>query len=248
MYVREALGTLVGWLTAPAFGAVAVARHARVFHPEGVVVAGRVEPITVDSPEDTVAERLRGWALVRFSTALWRRGKEWPDALGCAIRFRYRPLESAEPDPGDQDLLLATVRTPLATPLGAAGTDAHDFLSNVYFGTASFDVPGLGRAKWRAVPDQASVHGTNRTERLLDGVAQGDAELRLEVRRRFKMRWIPVARVHLERVVEIDQDQLRFSPFRSGRGILPRGFVHALRRGAYRVSQVAGHPGSRAAA
>jgi hypothetical protein len=247
MYAREALGTLVGWLAAPAFGAVARARQARVFHPDGIVIAGRVEPFDVDPPEATVAERLRGWALVRFSTAVWRNGKEWPDALGCAIRFRYRPLPSAEADPGDQDLLLATIRTPPATPLGWVGTNPHDFLTNTYFGTASFDVPGIGRAKWRAVPDRGTtVRGSSRAERLVDAVSRGDADLRLEVRGRLQMRWTPVARVVLERVVDVDQDQLRFSPFRIGRGILPRGFVHALRRGAYRASQGTGHPGTTA--
>jgi hypothetical protein len=50
-----------------------------------------------------------------------------------------------------------------------------------------------------------------------------------------------VARIHLLEAVDVDQDLLRFSPFRAGRGIVPRGFVHALRRGAYTASRAMGH-------
>ncbi len=35
----------------------------------------------------------------------------------------------------------------------------------------------------------------------------------------------------------VDDEALRFRPFRTGRGLKPRGFVHALRRGVYKVSQ-----------
>ncbi len=242
--LRERVGWALGWLSAPAFAAVALARHARVFHPEGVVLAGRVEPIARGGAFGTVAERLTGPALVRFSTALWRRGKEWPDALGCAIRFRAKDEPSSEPDDGDQDLLLATIRTPLATPLGPVGTHVHDFLANRYFGTAPFDVRGIGRGKWRVVAERAlepTVKDTReRGRRLAGDVARGDAALRLELRRTWRRRYVPVVRIRLLSVVPVDQERLRFSPFRAGRGIAPRGFVHALRRGAYAASDLFG--------
>ena len=245
--LRERMGSALGWLSAPAFAAVALARRARVFHPEGIVLTGRVEPIAIDGPLGAVAERLAGPALVRFSTALWRRGKEWPDALGCAIRFRSSDEPSTQPDPGDQDLLLATIRTPIATPLGPVGTHVHDFLANRYFGTAPFDVLGVGRAKWRLVgegegePVPSPNELGDRGRRLAESVARGSATLRLELRRTWRPRYEPVARVSLESVAVVDQDRLRFSPFLAGRGIEPRGFVHALRRGAYAASRRFGH-------
>lgn len=244
VYARERMGVLVGWAAAPIFGAVAWARRSRVFHPEGIVLSARVEPVASEPRAAIVADRLSGPALVRFSTALWKRGKEWPDALGCAIRLRARPEPSAEPDARDQDLLFATIRSPLTTPLGPVGTHVHDFLANVYYATAPFDVRSFGRAKLRLVPEVRSNGrdgGADRGERLVRAVARGDATLRLELRRTFHRAWTPIARVVLEEVVLVDQDRLRFSPFRAGRGIEPRGFVHALRRGAYAASQAAGH-------
>jgi len=233
---RERIGELVGRAAAPLFYAIARARRARVFHPEGIVLVARVEPLGA-SP---IAESLRGPALVRFSTALWKHGKEWPDALGCAIRFRSTAAPSAEPEPGDQDLLFATIRTPLATPFAPVGTHVHDFLANTYFATAPFDVRGVGRAKWRVVPERIGAsRERDRDARLLGAVERGDAALRLELRRTFRRAWTPVARVVLEHAADVDQARLRFWPFRAGRGIRPRGFVHALRRGAYAASQAA---------
>jgi len=39
--------------------------------------------------------------------------------------------------------------------------------------------------------------------------------------------------------VNIDQAALRFSPFRTGRGIVPRGLIHASRIVPYPASQLA---------
>jgi hypothetical protein len=244
MNLREHAGTMIGWIASPLFAAIAGARGARVFHPEGVVLAAVVEPAGTGRQVRAIAERLRGPALVRFSTALWRHGKEWPDALGCAVRFRASAKPSAEPECDDQDLLFATIRTPLTTPLGPVGTHVHDFLANTYFATAPFDVLGFGRVKWRLVPERRGSRQGDRGGRLTAVVARGKATLRLEMRRTLRRGWVPVARIRLEHEVQVDQDRLRFSPFRDGRGIRPRGFVHALRHGAYRASQRAGHPRS----
>lgn len=238
---REHIGYAVGWLSAPAFALVAHMRRARVFHPEGVVLSACVEPVAGEPQFARLAESLAGPALVRLSTALWRRGKEWPDALGCALRLRSHPEPSPLPAPGDQDLLFATIRTPIATPLGPVGTRVHDFLSNTYFATAPFDVEGVGRAKLRLVPEHESPPGPDRGARLRDALARGEAAMRLELRRKWRRAWVPIARVVLLEVATVDQDALRFSPFRAGRGIVPRGFVHALRHGAYGASQRAGH-------
>jgi hypothetical protein len=52
-------------------------------------------------------------------------------------------------------------------------------------------------------------------------------------------RWEPVARIVLLEPARLDQERLRFSPFRDGMGISPRGFVHGLRRATYLLSQIA---------
>jgi hypothetical protein len=236
--LRERAGDLVGLATAPLAAAVASARHARVFHADGVLLSARVDPAARSVLPD-VSERLRGQAIVRFSSALWRHEREWPDALGCAIRFRSTAVASAKPEKGDQDLLFATIRSPFTLPIAPIGTHVHDYLANTYYATSPFDVVGVGRAKWRIVPEHAGVGYGTRVERLRDALTHGGAQLRLELRRTFHPAWLPVALITLIRPIAIGQDELRFSPFRDGRGIAPRGFVHALRRFVYPASQAA---------
>ncbi|MEO8183439.1 MAG: hypothetical protein ABI895_31785 [Deltaproteobacteria bacterium] len=47
-------------------------------------------------------------------------------------------------------------------------------------------------------------------------------------------RWCAGRRRHF---LDLDQEALRFDPFRAGRGVTPVGFVHALRRATYLASQ-----------
>ena len=49
--------------------------------------------------------------------------------------------------------------------------------------------------------------------------------------------FVPLVNLQLVSVRLTDPASLRFDPFRSGRGIQPQGFVHALRRGVYSASQ-----------
>lgn len=124
-------------------------------------------------------------------------------------------------------------------PIAPLTTAVHDHLDNVYLAVAPFGVPSVGRAKWRLIPERrAASIGNSRAEKLHADIASG-ASLRLEIRRTWTRGWRPVARIALESAVEVDQARLWFSPFRTGRGIEPRGFVHALRRGAYAASQAA---------
>lgn len=231
----ELIGGALGFVLAPVTGTISALRHARMFHPEGVVYAARVEP-AADSPWPAVAARLAGPALLRVSTAWWRGGRELPDALGLAVRFRRRVEPSAEAEPGDQDLLLATIKHPWTTPLAPLTTHVHDFLDNDYYGVSPFDVPGIGRSYLRAIGSRPQAHGSDRGERLARAVHDGTAWWRLEARRADEDTWSPVAALRPEARVSIDEAALRFWPFRDGRGLSPRGLVHALRRAAYRAS------------
>lgn len=234
----EALGRALGLLLAPVTGTISALRHARMFHPEGVVYTARVEPIAA-SPWPDVAARLAGPALLRISTAWWRKGRELPDALGLAVRFRRRAEPSALPDPGDQDLLLATIRHPWTTTLAPLTTHVHDFLDNDYYGVSPFAVADLGVAYLRAVASRPHASGRDRGERLANAVDAGTAWWRLEARRAGDGPWRPIAELRPLARVAIDEGALRFWPFRDGRGLSPRGLVHALRRAAYRASWLA---------
>ena len=230
----ERLGQAAGFLLAPLAGTLSMLRRARMFHPEGAVY--RAEMVAVAGPFPGLGRRLKGPALARFSTALWRGGSEWMDALGIALRLGAAPSET--PRAGDQDLLFATIQHPWTMPFAPLTTEQHDFLANDYFAVSPFDVAGVGRGKLRLVASRPRrLQARDRGARLDEAVARGEASLRLEVQ--TQERWEPVVEVRILERAEIDQEALRFSPFRDGKGLTPRGFVHGLRRATYLLSQLA---------
>ena len=162
------------------------------------------------------------------------------DALGIALRLGKDPDVTARP--GDQDLLFATIRHPWTMPFAPLTTEQHDFLANDYYAVSPFDVAGVGRARLRLVSSRPRrLRERKREGRLAEAVERGDAWLRLEMKTGAV--WEPVAHLVLEERAEVDQQRLRFSPFRDGKGISPRGFVHGLRRATYLLSQAA-RPGA----
>ena len=233
--VGEGLGVVLGWAAAPVFALVSFARRARTFHPRGDAYLADVAALPGGG---ALGEALAGPALVRLSGALWKSRWEHLDVLGCALRFRRRDDASVEPEAGDQDLLFATILRPWTMGLAPFTTDASDYLANLYYAVSPFDVPGFGRAFLRMRPEpHHGVDGRDRGGRLAATVAREGVRLTLEVRRRWRWRWVPVARVALRERAHVDQEALAFSPFRDGRGLVPRGLVHAMRRAVYAASQ-----------
>lgn len=238
--VREAIGEAIGRWIAPVVAAISRSRKARMFHPEGHTFTGRVVAAG-EGAYAALGQRLAGRALVRLSPALWRNGVEFFDVLGLALRAR--PGEGPALDhlagPGDQDLLFATIRSPLTMVFSPFTTDASDFIGNTYWAVSPFAIGNQLRVELRLVPvDPKRTKGT-RVDRLRAGVRSGHAIWRLEARRTLTLRWHPVAHLVVERETSIDQAALRFDPFRSGANIEPVGLVHAIRRAAYAASQVA---------
>jgi hypothetical protein len=222
-----------------------------MFHPSGLVCSAEAEPLSGDSRARDVAARLAGPVLLRWSSAWWKTG-EWMDVLGCALRFTHAPLQS-EPKPGDQDLLLATIQRPWTMPFAPWTTRDHDFLDNAYFGVSPFDVAPLGRIEWRLTAPSPSPGNGSRQQRLEAAIRAASAVLFLEwspypgaLKKPVSARFEPLLRIQLTELLELDQRPLRFDPFRSGRGVQPVGFVHAMRRAAYWTSQRA-RPSTRGA-
>lgn len=247
----EKLGIAVGAMMAPVTAALSRARRARMFHPDGLVFQANVEPATLNPHLLPLARRLSGIALVRFSSALWRGGRTWPDVLGAAIRFGW---VGVTPDQAQQDLLLATIRYPWTMPFAPLATNFLSFLWNHYHAVSPFEVEGVGRVKLRLrSPRLWNGASKSRDSHLRDATAEGRARFELQLRRLdvtpLARHWQPLARVTLIREADVDQAALRFSPFRAGAGIRPAGFVHALRLAAYAASQDARpdhEPGTRA--
>lgn len=232
------LGVATGATLAPLFALGSFVRDARVLHPRGVVLWGRA--VGVEAGDETwsrLGARLEGSVLARFSGAWWKR-RQWPDVLGCALRFTHGEAPSTQPLEGDQDLLLATIRNPLTTGLAPLTTHVHDYLDNAYFGVSPFHAAGIGRVKLRLASDHRAPASDTRAERIDAALDRGPIGLRLQARpARLGTDYRAVARITLLARVELDQEALRFDPYRAGRQLEPAGFVHAMRIPAYAASQ-----------
>jgi len=234
-HVREHAGRALGVIAAPAVAAIARLRRARMFHPEGLTFVGTCTPIA--GPFRSLGEQLGGHVLARVSAALWRGDVEHFDVLGLALRFRHGSVELDEDArEGDQDLLTATIRSPLTMPLSPFFTDASDFAGNRYWAVSPFEYHGA-RIELRLSPvDPPEKTEGSRVERLRAAVAAGRASWWLESRRTLHLTWHPLARIDLREPIELDQEALFFDPFRGG-PLKPVGLVHAIRRATYAASQ-----------
>lgn len=235
---RHASGVAAGAAVAPLAAFGSTVRRARVLHPRGTVLWGTVTPIAGDDAWHALGARLRGSVLVRFSGAWWKK-RQWPDVLGCALRFTHATAPTVRSSPDDQDLLLATVRVPATTLLAPLTTHVGDYLHNAYFGVSPFRAEGLPAIKLRlrALVADPTLAGS-RSESLALAVEHKPVRLRLEARRAIPMAaYEPIAEIELLERANIDQEALSFDPYRTGRGLHPAGFVHALRIPIYAASR-----------
>lgn len=243
-------GRLSGLALAPFTAAISALRHGRMFHTSGLLLRARTENVATDPAAREVAQRLLGVALVRFSSAWWK-AREWPDVLGCALRFSSE-ISGVAPREGDQDLLFATIRRPWTLPFSPLTTRYRDFLENHYYAVSPFLAEPLGRVEWRLSPESSGAPGADRQARLQNQVEAGHAHLLLEWSpyraplRAFDDRsFQPLLRLRDLEALTLDQEALRFDPFRQGRGIAPVGFIHGLRRASDASSQQARPKSSR---
>ena len=245
MDLGGAIGRMVGVLLAPAAAVGSFVRGARIFHPDGVVYRADVHPDVTQGVLGKLARRLAGRALVRFSGGLRRdkAGTSPRDVLGVALRFNTPQGADPAPGPRAQDLLLLSFQHLWQLPSAALLTNPRDFLANDYHAILPFRVGRLGVVKFRIVPEVGAVAAAGdeemgRVERLSRAVRQGRAVLRLQVVGAERgADWMALATVVLRESVDIDQADLRFTPFHAGAGIAPVGFLQGMRWAVYPASQ-----------
>ncbi|MFT3698319.1 MAG: hypothetical protein QM831_34570 [Kofleriaceae bacterium] len=235
---RERLGDVIGASWAPAIRAIARARHARMFHPDGQLFDGTATAIPGSAFHD-LALRLGPHVLVRFSGALRRAPHESLDVLGIAVRFARAPITSTALEPDDQDLLFATILSPFTMGLSPLTTRSHDYFANDYYAVSPFAIADGRRVKFRLRPVIQPPHRGSRAGDLDRAVDDGAALFELACRTTFAVRWQPIVRFTLDREADLDQRELRFDPFHTGAGIEPVGVIQAIRRRAYPASQSA---------
>jgi hypothetical protein len=240
--IGEMAGLWVGGIFAPLFAAGSLLRRGRIFHPRGVHFKAYAEPVEgLDSPLSELAQGLaQDEALVRFSAGIYRSDRgTLPDVLGLAIRFNVDPKAPYMAQDSSQDLLLVTAKNLLMLPLAMVRTNQRDFLANVYYGMARFEVGDRSNVQLRMVPiNQSGNSSEDRYDKLREAVANGDTVFQLEMAAQpDPRRWIPLVRVYLQSEVTVDDRATQFWPFRTGQGIRPQGFVQFLRPVPYLASQ-----------
>lgn len=225
MWIGNMLGTLLGYPLGTITGTISFLRDARMFHPSGRLVKCKVHPLKQD---------LYPFALLRLSSALWKRGQS-PDVLGLAMRLSSQQTFTEFPQPNDQDLLFASFPHPWQTPYGPLLTKHWDFFSNTFFTVCPF-MKDRRKVTFRLVPmDNFHHQHLNRDEILTEWIAK-NGSLSLEMKDE-RDRWERIATIELVEEVQLNQDILKFNPFLNGLGITPTGFIQHLRIGAYSLSQ-----------
>lgn len=234
--ISELFGFLLGYPLGLIFAAGSILRNSRIFHPRGLLFCGEIETY----PESPV--KFPPHTLIRFSSAWWK-FREWPDALGVAIRMSETKIHSASPSQGDIDLLFASFRKPWEIFFSPFMTDHTDYLANNYFAISPFRVNNQLKVDFMIDPSRGHRSGGSREEKLLGNVIGGKVVLRLLMKVRGQANWKMVARILIHDESQVDQEALRFFPFRSGTKLRPAGFLHHLRIGPYKMSQSV-RPGS----
>lgn len=227
MNFLERTGHITGHILGLTTGTISFLRAARMFHPRGTLVAGSVEnlaPHFITFPPNV---------MVRFSSALWK-NKIWPDVLGLTCRFSKEKNFSYSPANDDQDLLFASFKHPWQTPVGPFLTSHRDFFANSFFAVSPFNYQD-GIYIFKITPHRYKVIDKRRPQKLHENI-KSHAVWRLWMKK-GKECWKEVADITLEEELLLDQEKLKFNPFLNGLQIYPRGFIHYLRIGAYRMSQ-----------
>ncbi|MFP5384903.1 MAG: hypothetical protein ACLGHN_02405 [Bacteriovoracia bacterium] len=227
MRIDERLGFILGYPLGIVTGTVSFFRNARMFHPCGELVRAQVKEL---NPSFL---KLHPHVMMRFSSAIWKH-KEWPDVLGITLRFGRNESFNEKVSEDDQDLLFASFKRPWQTPIGPLLTRYKNFFENDYYAISPFEV--RGREIYLKISPVKTFHVKRKRETILKENVEKQAVLRMWFKEKNKP-WKPLADLALAKSFKLDQKTLFFNPFNCGLKIYPRGFIHYLRKGAYRLSQ-----------
>ncbi|HEY0633598.1 MAG TPA: hypothetical protein VGC98_16195 [Thermoleophilaceae bacterium] len=227
-----------------ALAAIAKARGGKAVHPHGVTYRA---DLSIDrAPVAPLGSELLStpgtWpAVVRFSRSLGV-PRPLPDLLGMSIRVPNRYGEGC-----DQDFLLVTsVDLPLLHHIFVPAGDVQQRLYSSSLLYRAADRSFLVGA--RAHPDSPRPDGEDEFDRLARAARTGRLSFDLVIASPFG-RFGRVGALQIGSELPATLDALRYSPFNTGGGLEPIGFLNRLRAYAYPLSQRAwGSTGERASA
>ena len=186
--ISELFGFILGYPLGLFFAAGSILRNSRFFHLRGLLFKGEIESY----PESPL--KFPRHVLIRFSSAWWK-FREWPDALGVAIRMSEKEITNPEATPGDIDLLFASFQRPWQIIFSPLLTDHTDFLANKYFAISPFSVSRKMKVDFMIDPARGGRSGDTREEKLLGSVIGGRVILRLLMKVRGQENWKMLVRI-----------------------------------------------------
>lgn len=259
-WVASAIASIFGFTSG-------VVRNARTFHPDGRTFLGTVSADASDQTLLRAGKLLEGRVLLRIGMGLAKTSAPaWiknniPDAPSVAARFSPSPngdvISQRDRGKDDLDILFTAggdrlwkLIANLASGGHCYGLNRFDYFKNQYFADVPYRVPACGLNVWlrlrplsggeadAARPDTPAA----REQALSEAVANG-AEFVIEAQSVAVRNapYVPVAKVRLNREIEIDQEALHYQPT-AGRGFEPHGMLTALREKVYPVSAHARPP------
>jgi hypothetical protein len=221
---------------AAAFSLLAGLRRRRPLHPTGAGYRGWLA-LDDDGPAVPVLGSGQAQpALVRFSRAAGL-PEPLPDALGVAVK-----LPDAHGPGSDQDLLLtSSIDRPLLRRLLFPATS---FLRGAFSSALPYELGGQ-RVVLLLVPVLPDGGRTPHGVGGRSGGALAELDAAVVAGLRFQLRTagslgpsLPLATLTIAGPLPAEQTrQLRFSPWTTGPGIRPHGWLNLLRDTAYRASQ-----------
>ena len=259
-FVARAIAAFFGFISG-------VVRNARTFHPDGRTFLGTVSADASNSTLLQAGTLIEGHVLLRIGMGLAK--KSWPTFIRShipdapSIAGRFSP--SSNPDAisrtgrgaDELDILFTAggdrlwkLILNLATGGRGYGLKRFDYFQNRYFAQVPYRVAGCEPNFWLRLraADSAAAEAQRADsdvarEQILSQAVRHGAELVIEAQSTTGKNapFLPVAKIRLDREIDVDQEALHFQPF-AGRGFEPYGILTALRERVYPASAHARPP------
>jgi hypothetical protein len=224
-----------------------VVRNARTFHPDGRTFLGTVSADAADPTLSQPGKLIEGHVLLRIGMGLAK--TSWPtfirNHIPDAPSFAGRFSPSSNPDaisrtgrgPDELDILFTAggdrlwkLILNLATGGRGYGLKRFDYLQNQYFAQVPYRVAGCELNLWLrlraagSAPTEAHRADSDvAREQILSQAVRHGAELVIEAQpvTSKSAPFLRVAKIRLDREIDVDQDALHFQPF-GGRASNPK--------------------------
>ena len=215
------------------YAALSALRGSRIFHPKGAAYAGSFVPGGHDGRTGVglFDEPATHRAILRLSRATGL-PEGVPDVLGLAVRL----CDAHGPGRHQDFLLVTSANVPILHHWLLPAVNG--FPGQTYSSLSTYSIGGRTRLVGAVPVAAARRRGRGSLPEVAELARSGTLAFDLALASLLG-RWRPVGRLQVEE--ELPQslsDDIRYSPWHTGGGIVPNGPLQGIRRAAYRGSQL----------